>query len=77
MIHKARGGPAPIPQKQLNPDILAEGIKYALSPEAKTAAGKMGEQIRKEKGELKGVESYHRHLPLKNMRYVFLPRRYD
>jgi UDP:flavonoid glycosyltransferase YjiC (YdhE family) len=70
MIHRANAGPAPIPQKKLNPDNLAEAIKVALSPEAKTAAGKMGEQIRKEKGEEKGVESFHRHLPLKNMRYV-------
>lgn len=68
MIHKAKAGPAPIPQKLLTPDILAEGIKFALSPEARTAAGKMGEQIRSENGEKKGVESYHRHLPLKNMR---------
>lgn len=68
MIHRADAGPAPIPQKKLNPDNLAEAIKVALSPEAKTAAGKMGEQIRKEKGEEKGVESFHRHLPLKNMR---------
>jgi hypothetical protein len=33
-------------------------------------AEKIGENIRSENGELKGVESFHRHLPLLNMRYV-------
>jgi hypothetical protein len=30
----------------------------------------MGEQIRSERGEERGVASFHRHLPLKNMRCV-------
>lgn len=68
MIHRAHAGPAPIPQKTLTVDNLAEGIKVALSSEAKAAAGRMGEKIRNEKGEEKGVDSFHRHLPLKNMR---------
>ena len=37
-------------------------------------AEKIGENIRSENGELKGVESFHRHLPLLNMRYVVMKR---
>lgn len=68
MIHRAGAGPAPIPQKTLTSDNLSEAIKFALSEEAKKAAGVMGETIRKEDGEDEGVKSFHRHLPLKNMR---------
>ena len=70
MIHRAGGGPEPIPQKQLTVDNLADAIKFAVSPEAKAAAGKMGEQIRSEDGEAKGVTSFHRSLPLHNMQLV-------
>ena len=73
MIHKAGGGPAPIPQKELTADNLAEAFKFAVSPSAKTAAAVMGEKIRSESGEEKGVASFHRHLPLKNMRYEYCP----
>lgn len=37
-----------IPSKTLNADNLAEGIKFALADSARTAAKKMGEQIRAE-----------------------------
>lgn len=70
MIHRAGAGPAPIPQKQMTVENLADAFKYAVSEDASTAAKKMGEQIRAENGEEKGVECFHRHLPLKNMRYV-------
>jgi hypothetical protein len=36
----------------------------------KKMAEQIGERIRAENGEMKGVESFHRHLPLLNMRYV-------
>jgi sterol 3beta-glucosyltransferase len=70
MIHKAGAGPAPIPQKTLSVDNLVAAIKFAVSEPAKAAAEGMGERIRTEKGEVKGVESFHRHLPLLNMRSV-------
>lgn len=72
MIHKAGAGPAPIPQKELTPDNLAAALKFVVSPGAKTAAAKMGEKIRSERGEVKGVESFHKHLPLLNMRCAAL-----
>lgn len=70
MIHRAGAGPQPIPQKELSVEKLSEAFKYAVSEDASKAAQKMGEQIRSEKGEEKGVSSFHRHLPLMNMRSV-------
>lgn len=68
MIHRSGAGPQPIPNKELTSEKLAGALRYAASDEAKAAAGKMGERIRSEKGEEKGVKSFHRHLPLKTMR---------
>lgn len=70
MIHRAGAGPAPIPQKQMTVENLADAFKYAVSDGASKAAQQMGEQIRAEHGEEKGVESFHKHLPLRNMRCV-------
>jgi hypothetical protein len=72
MVHRAAAGPAPIPHKELTAENLSAAIRYAVSKEAKVAAGRMGERIRaekgEEKGEEKGVKSFHKHLPLKTMR---------
>lgn len=68
MIHRAGAGPEPIPQKTLSAENLSAAIRYAVSKDAKVAAGAMGEKIRAEKGEVKGVESFHKHLPLQTMR---------
>ncbi|KAG7086366.1 hypothetical protein E1B28_002326 [Marasmius oreades] len=68
MIHRAGAGPAPIPHKELNVDNLCNAIKFAVSPAAKEAAARMATQIREEDGVRGGVDSFYRHLPLKNMR---------
>jgi len=68
MVHRAAAGPAPIPHKELTAEKLSASIRYAVSKEAKVAAGRMGERIRAEKGDEKGVKSFHKHLPLKTMR---------
>ena len=73
MIHRAGAGPSPIPQKELTADKLSDAFKYAVSEDASKAAQKMGEQIRSENGEEKGVSSFHRHLPLMNMRSAIRP----
>jgi len=39
-----------------------------MTESAQKAARKMGEKIRAEDGVESGVDSFHRHLPLKNMR---------
>lgn len=48
MIHKAGAGPEPIPHKKLDANNLADAIKFALTPAAKAAAARLGEQIRSE-----------------------------
>jgi len=73
MIKTAGAGPAPIPNAQLNVENLTEAIAFVFSEPAKQAAGEMGKQIRSENGVQRGVESFHRHLPLLNMRYVSFP----
>ncbi|KAG8695793.1 hypothetical protein FRC09_008927 [Ceratobasidium sp. 395] len=74
MIAKAGAGPEPIPQKELTSERLAEALKFVKSPRAQRAAQKMGEQIRSEDGITLGVDSFHRHLPLLNMRCDVDPR---
>jgi len=68
MIANAGAGPKPIPSKSLDAVRLAEAIEFALSDDARAAAGEMGRIIRAEDGVKSGVESFHRHLPIDNMR---------
>ncbi|KAG5634498.1 hypothetical protein H0H81_001741 [Sphagnurus paluster] len=75
MIHKAGAGPQPIPHKELGVENLRDAIKFAVSPPAKQAAGRMADQIQNEDGVLRGVESFYRHLPLLNMRCDLDPER--
>ncbi|KAJ4479995.1 glycosyltransferase family 1 protein [Lentinula aciculospora] len=75
MIHKAGAGPEPIPHKTLEIDNLRDAIRFAISAGAKTAARALAEKIQKEDGVNGGVESFYRHLPLKNMRCDLDPSR--
>ncbi|KAG9123607.1 hypothetical protein FRC07_014543 [Ceratobasidium sp. 392] len=75
MIAKAGAGPEPIAQKELTSERLVEALKFVKSPRAQRAAQKMGKQIRSEDGVSLGVDSFHRHLPLMNMRQVLEPRK--
>jgi len=68
MIANAGAGPRPIPPKELNAEKLAEAIAFVYSVEARLMAGEMGETIRAEDGVKAGVDSFHRQLPLHNMR---------
>ncbi|CAE7213808.1 unnamed protein product [Rhizoctonia solani] len=74
-IHARGAGPAPIPHKQLTTAALVSAIKSALSEETKAAARKVGELIRTEDGVKNGMDSFHRHLPLLNMRCDLDPRK--
>ncbi|WVF67356.1 hypothetical protein IAT40_002111 [Kwoniella sp. CBS 6097] len=75
MIHSRGAGPAPIPQKQLNADNLTAALEFVMTENAQAAAQVMGDEIRAESGEKKGVDSFHRHLPLLNMRCDIDPSR--
>lgn len=66
-----------IPYKRLTADKLAEGINQCLSPEAKTAAEKLAEDIAEDgDGAKNAVESFHQHLSMQgehSMRCSILP----
>ncbi|WVW85218.1 hypothetical protein I302_107256 [Kwoniella bestiolae CBS 10118] len=74
-IHARGAGPSPIPYKHLNVANLTEAIRFVLSPKAQVAAAEMGRQMRLENGEKKGVDSFHKHLPLLDMRCDVDPSR--
>ncbi|KAF8606119.1 UDP-Glycosyltransferase/glycogen phosphorylase [Ceratobasidium sp. AG-I] len=74
-IHARGAGPKPIPNKELTVSALVGALRSALTPEMQQAAKKVGEMIRSEDGTRRGVESFHRHLPLLNMRCELDPKR--
>ncbi|KAG8774287.1 hypothetical protein FRC12_002076 [Ceratobasidium sp. 428] len=67
-VHARGAGPAPIVQKPLQAATLAEAFRYTLRDDVKRAAEQVGVTIRSEDGVGNGVDSFHRHLPLLNMR---------
>ncbi|WVR09698.1 hypothetical protein IAU60_006774 [Kwoniella sp. DSM 27419] len=75
MVHSRGAGPAPIPYKHLTVDALAAALRTCLEPAVQDASRQIGVQMRQERGEAKGVDSFHRHLPLLNMRCDVDPSR--
>ncbi|KAJ1335009.1 sterol 3beta-glucosyltransferase [Microdochium nivale] len=77
MIGDAGAGPDAVPYKKLNAEVLAEGIKYCLTDEAREAVGKIAKSIEDEgDGAKNAVHSFHRHLELEgvgSMRCSILP----
>jgi UDP:flavonoid glycosyltransferase YjiC (YdhE family) len=67
-VASAGAGPPPIPYAKLTEAALSEAIEFALLPSTREAAQAVGESIRAEDGTKGGVESFHKHLPLLNMR---------
>ncbi len=51
MIYKAGAGPKPIPPKELKVKKFRDAITFAISPQAKEAAAKLGEKICEEVSE--------------------------
>lgn len=66
-VHNAGAGPAPIPIKTLSAETLTSALQHAISAEAVAAAGVLGEKIRAEKGEDRGVDSFTQGMPLWDM----------
>ncbi|KAJ3330243.1 hypothetical protein HDU93_000493, partial [Gonapodya sp. JEL0774] len=60
-------GPPPILFKSLTADNLASAIQFCLQPQVVQAAALLGVEMRKEDGVGRGVESFHKHLPLEKM----------
>ncbi|EPS38046.1 hypothetical protein H072_8187 [Dactylellina haptotyla CBS 200.50] len=75
MVHRAGAGPAPVPFKELTAEKLAESIKFALSPEAQTAAGLIADKIKQEAGTVTGSDSFHGSLDKQRLRCLVDPRR--
>ncbi|EJD46939.1 UDP-Glycosyltransferase/glycogen phosphorylase [Auricularia subglabra TFB-10046 SS5] len=75
MVHRAGAGPKPIRKEKMGVERLTNAIKFCLTPEAQSAAEEMGEKIRASSGVDAGVHSFHRHLPLMNMRCDLCPER--
>ncbi|KAJ7063648.1 glycosyltransferase family 1 protein [Mycena amicta] len=75
MINKSGAGPAPIHHKELTVMNLRDALQFVTSQEAKTAAKGLAEQIKREDGTRRGVDSFYRHLPLLNMRCDVDPTR--
>ncbi|KAG8739387.1 hypothetical protein FRC10_005679 [Ceratobasidium sp. 414] len=74
-IARRGAGPPPIHPKQLTAESLATAIRIALSRHTQEAATRVGEMIKQEDGTKNGLESFHRHLPLLNMRCDLDPGR--
>jgi hypothetical protein len=73
MVANAGAGPKPIPSKQLDSQKLAEGIAYCLTPQARSAAQSIAEQMKSEQGVQAAAQSWLRQLPKQSLRCDLLP----
>lgn len=71
-VHRADAGPAPIPIKTISVELLSAALAATKTEAMREAAAVLGAKIRSEKGDLAGVQSFQRHLPLHDMRYVLI-----
>jgi sterol 3beta-glucosyltransferase len=75
MVASSGAGPRPIDHKSLDPASLASAIRFCLTPGALLAAQKIAENMSHENGVKEAVKSFHRNLPIKQMRCDLLPRK--
>lgn len=75
MVAAAGAGPDPIPFAKLNMDNLIEAIKFCLTEEAWSAAGKISEHMKTESGVKRAVANFHANLPVDTMRCDVMPQR--
>ncbi|KAF7514854.1 hypothetical protein G7054_g14948 [Neopestalotiopsis clavispora] len=68
VVANAGSGPKPIPQKELTVDRLVQAIEFATSLTAKDAAKALAIKMNQENGVHTAVSSFHRALPLADMR---------
>ncbi|ETS77967.1 hypothetical protein PFICI_10029 [Pestalotiopsis fici W106-1] len=73
VVANAGAGPRPIPQTELTIDRLVQAIEFATSVAAKDAAEKLATKMRQEKGVDTAVASFHKALPLANIRCEIIP----
>ncbi|KAK8130689.1 glycosyltransferase family 28 domain-containing protein [Apiospora kogelbergensis] len=68
VVAAAGAGAKPIPQKEVTVERLTEALQFVLSREASQAATKIAQQMSRENGTRAAVDSFHRWLPLEEMR---------
>jgi hypothetical protein len=66
----AGGGPPPIPLEAVNAQNLSAALNQLISPHTFARAKQLGVRIGGEDGAQRGVDAFHRHLPLSTMRWV-------
>ncbi|CAE7079432.1 unnamed protein product [Rhizoctonia solani] len=74
-IARRGAGPPPLDSKNMTAEAFAVALRIALSPATMRAAEAVGEMIRRENGAQNGVDSFHKHMPLLNMRCDLDPTR--
>ncbi|KAG7118602.1 Sterol 3-beta-glucosyltransferase UGT80A2 like protein [Verticillium longisporum] len=74
MIAEAGAGPPPIPYAALTSRKLADGLSYALSPQALAAALEIANTMSVEQGARVAVEAFHKHLPRAGLRCELFPQ---
>ena len=75
MVCAAGAGPEPLPFKTLTAEKLAKAIQFALSPDATMAAANLAKRMAAEDGAHTAAKSFHRLLPLKDMRCSLFPNK--
>ena len=73
MVATAGSGPEPLPPKKLTAALLAEGIHFCLTAEAKAAATAIADRMVHENGVHAAVQSFHRHLEVAKIQCDMLP----
>lgn len=73
IVASAGVGSSPIPQKSLTAENLADAIKFCLAPSASTTARALARKMNSESGVRAAVDSFHAHLPRKEMLCDILP----
>jgi hypothetical protein len=73
MVAKQRCGPEPIPFKKLNVRNLVDAILFALQEDIAANCERLSVRMKRENGVRLGVDSFHRHLPVKSMACEIVP----
>ncbi|KAG9681291.1 UDP-Glycosyltransferase/glycogen phosphorylase, partial [Aureobasidium melanogenum] len=72
MVAAAGAGPAPIPHKTLNSQMLSEALRFCQKDEVKTAAATIAGKMKHENGVRNAVMSFLNNLPVEDMQCDFL-----
>ncbi|CAG8067607.1 unnamed protein product [Penicillium salamii] len=73
MIKATGAGPEPIPYKGLTTEKLVNAIAFCLEPTTAAVARRIGDQINRENGVRAAVNSFHAHLPRRDMQCDLIP----